>query len=74
MATHGLVPYRVLDLTREAIPYWELRSASHHRTGIEQAFLNAHRSNHLNFLVMAADKSSGSAWTELQVSDPGRGR
>ncbi|MEJ3659269.1 methyltransferase domain-containing protein [Actinomycetes bacterium KLBMP 9759] len=56
MAHHGLVPCHVLDLTREAIPYWDLRNHSELRTGIEDPFLSAYRANDLNYLLIAADR------------------
>jgi geranyl diphosphate 2-C-methyltransferase len=55
LAANHLVPSTVWDLTPEAIPYWQLRSHSHHRTGVEQAFLDGHRSGELNYLVIVAD-------------------
>lgn len=56
LAAHGLVPYTVTDLTADAVPYWELRSHSVHRTGIEPAFLAAYRQRAANFLLIAADR------------------
>ncbi|PJM97979.1 SAM-dependent methyltransferase [Streptomyces sp. CB01201] len=53
----GMVPSQVTDLTEEAIPYWELRSHSRLKTGVEVPFLDAYRKNHLNYLVIAAEKS-----------------
>jgi len=56
LANNGLVPTQVWDLTQEAIPYWELRSHSRLRTGVEQPFLDGHRSNELNYIVIVAEK------------------
>jgi geranyl diphosphate 2-C-methyltransferase len=56
LAKAGLAPSRVLDLTAEAIPYWELRSHSALNTGVEAPFLNGYRENRLNYLVIAAEK------------------
>jgi len=56
LAAGGLVPYRVVDLTAEAIPYWELRTHSQHRTGIETAFLNAYRGGAANFLLVGSER------------------
>jgi geranyl diphosphate 2-C-methyltransferase len=56
LSDNGLVPSRVLDLTEEAIPYWELRSHSRLRTGVEKPFLDGYRKNHLNYLVIAAER------------------
>ncbi|MFJ9610762.1 SAM-dependent methyltransferase [Kitasatospora sp. NPDC101176] len=55
LAANHLVPSQVWDLTEEAIPYWELRSHSGLRTGVEQPFLDAHRSNELNYIVVVAE-------------------
>ncbi|MEW9551204.1 cyclopropane-fatty-acyl-phospholipid synthase family protein [Nonomuraea sp. NPDC050783] len=55
LAANGLVPSKVRDLTAEAIPYWELRSHSELRTGVESAFLQGYRSNRLNYLLVAAE-------------------
>ncbi len=52
----GLVPLRVLDLTKDAIPYWELRSASSLRTGVEPYFLSGHRSNRLQYMAFTAER------------------
>ncbi|MBO4206264.1 SAM-dependent methyltransferase [Micromonospora echinofusca] len=62
LAENGLVPALVQDLTAEAIPYWELRSNSRLKTGVEDPFLAGYRSNSLNYLVIAADR----------VVEPGR--
>ena len=56
LAANGLVPSLVMDLTAEAVPYWELRSESSFRTGIERAFLDSHRARHLNYLIVVADR------------------
>ncbi|WP_306205398.1 SAM-dependent methyltransferase [Actinoplanes sp. RD1] len=56
LAKHGLVPVQVHDYTREAIPYWDLRQHSKLATGVEQPFLDAHRSNELNYIVIVAEK------------------
>ncbi|MVU80892.1 methyltransferase domain-containing protein [Nocardia sp. ET3-3] len=55
LAAHGLVPSLVHDYTREAIPYWELRSQATHATGVEPYYLRAHRANRLNYLVIRAE-------------------
>jgi geranyl diphosphate 2-C-methyltransferase len=57
LAESKLVVSRVLDLTQEAIPYWELRSHSNMKTGVEKPFLDGYRKNHLNYVVIAAEKS-----------------
>jgi geranyl diphosphate 2-C-methyltransferase len=57
LAESGLVVSRVLDYTQQAIPYWELRSHSKMKTGVEEPFLAGYRNNHLNYVVIAAEKS-----------------
>jgi geranyl diphosphate 2-C-methyltransferase len=54
----GLVPTEVTDLTEEAIPYWELRTASELRTGVEPYFLDGYRSGALQYLVIVADRTA----------------
>lgn len=56
LAATGFVPYRVVDLTADAIPYWQLRTHSQHRTGIEAAFLNAYRGRAANFLLVGTEQ------------------
>lgn len=56
MAANRLVPARVIDLTADTIPYWELRQKSSVATGIEDAFLNAYRSGAFQYLLIAADR------------------
>jgi geranyl diphosphate 2-C-methyltransferase len=56
LAAGGLVPYQVVDLTADAIPYWELRTHSQHRTGIETAFLNAYHQRAASFLLVGTDR------------------
>jgi geranyl diphosphate 2-C-methyltransferase len=55
LAAHDFVPYAVVDLTTDGMPYWELRRHSAHRTGIEDAFLTAYRQRAANFLLLAAE-------------------
>lgn len=52
----GLVPSRVEDLTREAVPYWELRSQYELASGIETAYLNGYRSDSVNYMRIVARK------------------
>lgn len=56
LAAHHLVPINVLDLTGQAIPYWELRAQSPLATGIEPAFLTAYREGSFHYLLIAADR------------------
>ena len=56
LAASGLVPCQVVDLTAEAIPYWELRQHSEFRNGIEQAFLSAYQERCMSFLLIAAER------------------
>jgi geranyl diphosphate 2-C-methyltransferase len=56
MAGNGLVPVKVLDLTPDTIPYWELREQSPVRTGIEEPFLTAYREGSFHYLLIVADR------------------
>lgn len=55
LAANDFVPISVIDLTRDTIPYWELRAQSPVATGIEEAFLNAYREGSFHYLLIAAD-------------------
>ena len=52
----GLVPVKVLDLTPDTIPYWELRERSSVATGIEEPFLTAYREGSFHYLMIVADR------------------
>jgi geranyl diphosphate 2-C-methyltransferase len=56
MADAGLVPVKVLDLTPDTIPYWELRQRSSVATGIEGPFLTAYREGSFHYLLIVADR------------------
>ncbi|MEO3781285.1 methyltransferase domain-containing protein [Micromonospora sp. B11E3] len=56
LSAAGFSPSQVTVLNSETIPYWELRSHSEHRTGVEQAFLDGYRSNVLQYVLIAADR------------------
>jgi geranyl diphosphate 2-C-methyltransferase len=56
MAANGLVPVKVVDLTPDTIPYWELREQSPVRTGIEEPFLTAYREGSFRYLLIVADR------------------
>lgn len=57
LAANELVPIRVLDLTQQTIPYWELRARSPVATGIEQPFLTAYREGSFHYLLIVADRA-----------------
>jgi geranyl diphosphate 2-C-methyltransferase len=57
LAANNLIPIRVLDLTPQTIPYWELRERSSVHTGIEEAFLAAYREESFHYLLIVADRS-----------------
>ncbi|MGH8904787.1 MAG: geranyl diphosphate 2-C-methyltransferase [Egibacteraceae bacterium] len=57
LAANNLVPIKVLDLTPQTIPYWELRERSSVRTGIEQSFLTAYREESFHYLLIVADRT-----------------
>lgn len=56
LADNGLVPVKVLDLTPDTIPYWELRAQSPVRTGIEEPFLTAYKEGSFHYLLIVADR------------------
>jgi geranyl diphosphate 2-C-methyltransferase len=56
LADNGLVPVKVLDLTPDTIPYWELRALSPVRTGIEEPFLTAYKEGSFRYLLIVADR------------------
>ncbi len=56
LAANHLVPIRVLDLTPQTVPYWELRDRSSVRTGIEPSFLTAYREESFHYLLIVADR------------------
>ena len=49
------MPITVVDLTRDTIPYWELRTRSSVATGIEDPFLTAYREGSFHYLLIVAD-------------------
>ena len=55
LAASDFVPIAVVDLTRDTIPYWELRARSSVATGIEDAFLTAYREGSFHYLLIVAD-------------------
>jgi geranyl diphosphate 2-C-methyltransferase len=57
LAANDLVPIKVVDLTPDTIPYWELRDQSSVRTGIEEAFLNSYREGSFHYLMIVADRA-----------------
>lgn len=56
LADNGLIPAKVVDLTPQTIPYWELRAQSPVRTGIEEPFLAAYREGSFHYLLIVADR------------------
>lgn len=56
LADSGLIPVKVQDLTPDTIPYWELRSQSSVRTGIERPFLTGYREGSFQYLLIVADR------------------
>jgi geranyl diphosphate 2-C-methyltransferase len=55
LAANDLIPIKVLDLTPQTIPYWELRQQSSVRTGIEEYFLSSYRDGSFQYLLIVAD-------------------
>ena len=56
LTSNGFVPYQVIDLTRQAIPYWRLRLESARRSGIEAAFLAAYTNRAAGLVLVAAER------------------
>jgi geranyl diphosphate 2-C-methyltransferase len=56
MAANNLVPISVVDLTPDTIPYWELRSHSAIKTGVEDPFLRAYKEGSFHYLLIVADR------------------
>jgi geranyl diphosphate 2-C-methyltransferase len=56
LADAGLVPVKVVDLTPDTIPYWELRTHSSVSTGIERSFLTAYREGSFHYLLIVAER------------------
>lgn len=54
---HGFTRIAVADLTEQAIPYWELRCHWEHRSGVEEAFLEGHRTRRILYLIIMAQKA-----------------
>ncbi|MFD9064496.1 isopentenyl-diphosphate Delta-isomerase [Kitasatospora purpeofusca] len=54
MLTARLVPVQVADRRRDVLPYWELRSHSNHRTGVENPFVTAFTAGSMNYLLCVA--------------------
>ncbi|WP_020636129.1 class I SAM-dependent methyltransferase [Amycolatopsis alba] len=59
MVNHSLIPIRLDDLTEAAIPYWQLRSESSHRSGVEPYFLSALGKRIMNYLFVIAEYQPG---------------
>ncbi|MEV1084055.1 isopentenyl-diphosphate Delta-isomerase [Streptomyces sp. NPDC050211] len=55
MLQNRLVPRRIEDRAKDVLPYWELRSESDHRTGVEEPFLRAFGNNILNYFMVMCD-------------------
>ena len=56
MAANDLVPIKVVDLTPQTIPYWELRETSSPATGVEKPFLESYREGSFQYLLIVADR------------------
>ena len=53
---NGFAVRGIEDHTLSAIPYWELRCHWQHRSGIETAFLEGHRSRKILYLIIDAER------------------
>ncbi|WP_258308818.1 geranyl diphosphate 2-C-methyltransferase [Streptomyces sp. NWU339] len=56
LAANNLVPIKVVDLTPDTLPYWELRAKSSVATGIEDSFLTAYKEGSFHYLLIVADR------------------
>ncbi|WP_370417677.1 isopentenyl-diphosphate Delta-isomerase [Streptomyces sp. QH1-20] len=56
MTGNGLYPRHLEDRAHDVLPYWELRQASKHRTGVESPFYTAFQNGILNYLRIVCDK------------------
>lgn len=54
LINNGFVPYLVSDLSRHALPYWQLRQFSEHRTGVEQFFIKGYCEKAIKYLLIGA--------------------
>ncbi|MET3711849.1 geranyl diphosphate 2-C-methyltransferase [Sphingomonas trueperi] len=52
----GFIPYSVEQMDAEALPYWELRQRSEHRSTIEQLFIDGYRTRSVAYLMIAAER------------------
>jgi geranyl diphosphate 2-C-methyltransferase len=55
LAANDFVPIKVIDLTPDTIPYWELRARSSVASGVEDPFLTAYREGSFHYLLIVAD-------------------
>lgn len=53
---NGFLPDVVLNLNEEALPYWELRACSSHRTGIEESYIKGYKNGAIKYIVVRAIK------------------
>lgn len=68
----GLIPYQVDDLTRPAIPYWELRAQSRLATGIEKPYLDGYRTDRVNYIRIVSRRAAASRGNGAQPHAEGR--
>jgi geranyl diphosphate 2-C-methyltransferase len=52
-----LTPIEVDDLTRDALPYWELRSQSELASGVEVPYLDGYRTDRVNYMRIVSRKN-----------------
>lgn len=55
MIQNHIVPIDVTDHTEAAIPHWQLRINSAHRTGVEEPFLSAFSERAMNYLFITGE-------------------
>ncbi|KKU87697.1 MAG: Type 11 methyltransferase [Candidatus Gottesmanbacteria bacterium GW2011_GWA2_47_9] len=52
----GFAVGKILDLTQEAIPYWELRSVWQEASGVESHYLDGYREGRMFYIMLSAHK------------------
>lgn len=57
LAANNLIPIKVVDLTPDTIPYWELRSHTDLATGVENPFLASYKDGSFQYLLIVAEKA-----------------
>jgi geranyl diphosphate 2-C-methyltransferase len=54
MLDNQLIPIHITDRRRDVLPYWDLRSHSGHRTGVENPFITTFGTGTMNYFMCTA--------------------